>query len=225
MASKTYCWALIDAIHEEMSRDETVVLLGEDVAEAGGAFGASRTLLESFGPRRVRDTPISEEIIVGLGVGAAMTGKRPIVEIMFMDFLGLCLDQIFNQAAKTHYIYSGAFKMPLVIRTSTAVEMGIGPHHSQLLESWLGHVPGLKVVIPSTPHDAKGLLKSAIRCDDPVVFLQPASRGGEMGDVPDEETLIPLGKATVTKEGADVFTTSAPSFFGSIRRSALSALG
>ncbi|MEX0405931.1 alpha-ketoacid dehydrogenase subunit beta [Aquibium sp. LZ166] len=204
MASKTYCWALIDAIHEEMSRDETVVLLGEDVAEAGGAFGASRTLLESFGPRRVRDTPISEEIIVGLGVGAAMTGKRPIVEIMFMDFLGLCLDQIFNQAAKTHYIYSGAFKMPLVIRTSTAVEMGIGPHHSQLLESWLGHVPGLKVVMPSTPRDAKGLMKAAIRDDNPVVFIEHLAMHRVKEDIEDDDFVIPIGKADVKRKGRDV---------------------
>jgi pyruvate dehydrogenase E1 component beta subunit len=204
MASKTYCWALIDAIHEEMTRDETVVLLGEDVAEAGGAFGASRTLLDSFGPRRVRDTPISEEIIVGLGVGAAMAGKRPIVEIMFMDFLGLCLDQIFNQAAKTHYIYSGAFRMPLVIRTSTAVEMGIGPHHSQLLESWLGHVPGLKVVMPSTPRDAKGLMKAAIRDDNPVVFIEHLAMHRVKEEIEDGDLVIPIGKADVKRKGRDV---------------------
>jgi pyruvate dehydrogenase E1 component beta subunit len=187
-----------------MTRDASVVLLGEDVAEAGGAFGASRTLLDSFGPSRVRDTPISEEIIVGLGVGAAMAGKRPIVEIMFMDFLGLCLDQIFNQAAKTHYIYSGAFRMPLVIRTSTAVEMGIGPHHSQLLESWLAHVPGLKVVMPSTPRDAKGLMKAAIRDDNPVVFIEHLAMHRVKEEIEDGDFVIPIGKADVKRQGRDV---------------------
>jgi len=204
MASKNYCWALIDALREEMERDPATLLIGEDVGAAGGAFGTSRGLLDAFGPLRVRDTPISEEIIVGLGVGAAMTGQRPIVEIMFMDFLGLCLDQIFNQAAKTHYIYNGAFKMPLVIRTSAAVEMGIGPHHSQLLECWVGHVPGLKVVMPSTPRDAKGLMKSAIRDDNPVVFIEHLAMHKVKEDIEDGEVLIPIGKADVKREGRDV---------------------
>ncbi len=204
MAAKNYCWALIDGIREEMERDSSVLLVGEDVGKAGGAFGTSRGLFEAFGPMRVRDTPISEEIIVGLGVGAAMTGQRPIVEIMFMDFLGLCLDQIFNQAAKTHYLYNGAFKMPLVIRTSTAVEMGIGPHHSQLLESWLAHVPGLKVVMPSTPRDAKGLMKSAIRDDNPVVFIEHLAMHRIEEEIEDEEFLIPIGKADVKRSGRDV---------------------
>jgi pyruvate/2-oxoglutarate/acetoin dehydrogenase E1 component len=204
MATKTYCWAIIDAMREEMERDEKVFLIGEDVGPAGGAFGASRGLFDTFGPLRVRDTPISEEIIVGLGVGAAMTGRRPIVEIMFIDFLGLCLDQIANQAAKTHYIYDGLFKMPLVIRTSTAVEMGIGPHHSQLWEAILGHIPGLKVVMPSTPRDAKGLLKSAIRDDNPVVFIEHIAMHRLKEEVEDGELLIPLGKADVKRAGRDV---------------------
>ncbi|WP_442580981.1 alpha-ketoacid dehydrogenase subunit beta [Mesorhizobium sp. ASY16-5R] len=204
MATKTYCWAIIDAMREEMERDEKVFLIGEDVGPAGGAFGASRGLFDTFGPFRVRDTPISEEIIVGLGVGAAMTGRRPIVEIMFIDFLGLCLDQIANQAAKTHYIYDGLFKMPLVIRTSTAVEMGIGPHHSQLWEAILGHIPGLKVVMPSTPRDAKGLLKSAIRDDNPVVFIEHIAMHRLKEEVEDGELLIPLGKADVKRAGRDV---------------------
>lgn len=204
MATKTYCWATIDAIREEMERDPDVVILGEDVGAAGGAFGGSRGLLDSFGPQRVRDTPISEEIIVGLGVGAAMTGKRPIVEIMFMDFFGLCLDQIFNQAAKAHYTYNGAFRMPLVIRTSAAVEMGIGPHHSQLLESWVAHVPGLKVVMPATPRDAKGLLKAAIRDDNPVVFIEHLALHRVKEEVEDGELLISLGKADIKRPGSDV---------------------
>jgi pyruvate dehydrogenase E1 component beta subunit len=205
MPTTTYCWALIDAMREEMARDERVFLIGEDVAAAGGAFGATRGLLDAFGPSRVRDTPISEEIIVGLGVGAAMAGRRPIVEIMFMDFLGLCLDQIANQAAKTHYIYDGMFRMPLVVRTSTAVEMGIGPHHSQLWESIVAHVPGLKVVMPSTPRDAKGLLKSAIRDDNPVIFIEHIAMHRMKQDIEDDvDLLIPIGKADIKRPGSDV---------------------
>lgn len=204
MATKTFCWAIIDAMREEMERDDNVFLIGEDVAAAGGSFGATRGLFDKFGPSRVRDTPISEEIIVGLGVGAAMTGRRPIVEIMFIDFLGLCLDQIANQAAKTHYIYDGLFKMPLVIRTSTAVEMGIGPHHSQLWEAIVGHIPGLKVVMPSTPRDAKGLLKAAIRDDNPVIFIEHIALHRIKEEVEDEEFIIPLGKADIKRAGRDV---------------------
>jgi acetoin:2,6-dichlorophenolindophenol oxidoreductase subunit beta len=205
MAVKTYCWALIDAIREEMERDRNVFLIGEDVGAAGGAFGGSRGLFEAFGPMRVRDTPISEEIIVGLGVGAAMAGKRPIVEVMFMDFLGLCLDQIANQAAKTRYLYRGALPMPLVVRTLVAAEMGIGPHHSQSLEAWVGHVPGLKVVMPSTPRDAKGLLKAAIRDDGPVVFVEHLALHRMKEEVPDDEdALVPIGVADVKRTGRDV---------------------
>lgn len=205
MTSRNYCWAIVDAMREEMERDPNVFLVGEDVGAAGGAFGASRGLLKAFGPLRVRDTPISEEVIVGLGVGAAMTGKRPIVEVMFMDFFGLCLDQIANQAAKMHYLYQGMFKMPLVIRTSVAVEMGIGPHHSQSLEAWVGHVPGLKVVMPSTPRDAKGLLKSAIRDDNPVVFIEHLALHRLKEEIEDgEDLLIPIGKADVKRSGRDL---------------------
>lgn len=205
MTSRNYCWAIVDAMREEMERDPNVFLVGEDVAAAGGAFGASRGLLKAFGPLRVRDTPISEEVIVGLGVGAAMTGKRPIVEVMFMDFFGLCLDQIANQAAKMQYLYQGMFKMPLVIRTSVAVEMGIGPHHSQSLEAWVGHVPGLKVVMPSTPRDAKGLLKSAIRDDNPVVFIEHLALHRMKEEIEeDEDLLIPIGKADVKRSGRDL---------------------
>ena len=204
MAMKSYCWAIIDAMHEEMQRDPNVFLIGEDVAAAGGAFGASRGLLNTFGALRVRDTPISEEIIVGLAVGAAMTGKRPIVEIMFMDFFGLCLDQIMNQAAKMHYLYNGAFKVPLVLRTSVAVEMGIGPHHSQSLEAFVGHVPGLKVVMPSTPRDAKGLLKAAIRDDNPVIFIEHLALHKMKEELSeDPEFVLPIGKADVKRAGRD----------------------
>lgn len=205
MTSKTYCWAIVDAMREEMERDQNVFLIGEDVGAAGGAFGASRGLQKAFGPLRVRDTPISEEIIVGLAVGAAMTGKRPVVEIMFMDFFGLCLDQIANQAAKMHYLYNGAFTMPMVIRTTVAVEMGIGPHHSQMLEAWVGHIPGLKVVMPTTPRDAKGLLKTAIRDNNPVIFIEHLGLHKMKEDLDDaEEILIPIGKADIKRPGKDV---------------------
>ncbi len=205
MTSKTYCWAIVDAVREEMERDANVFVVGEDVGAAGGAFGATRGLHQAFGPLRVRDTPISEEIIVGLAVGAAMTGKRPVVEIMFMDFFGLCLDQIANQAAKMHYLYNGAFQMPLVIRTTVAAEMGIGPHHSQALEAWVGHVPGLKVVMPTTPRDAKGLLKAAIRDNNPVIFIEHLALHRMKEDIADdEELLIPLGKAHVRRAGSDL---------------------
>jgi len=205
MTIKTYCWAIVDAMREEMERDHNVFLIGEDVAAAGGAFGASRGLHQAFGPLRVRDTPISEEVIVGLAVGSAMTGKRPIAEIMFMDFFGLCLDQIANQAAKMHYLYNGAFQVPMVIRTSVAVEMGIGPHHSQSLESWVGHIPGLKVVMPTTPRDAKGLLKSAIRDNNPVIFIEHLALHKMREEIDDaEEVLIPIGKADVKRVGRDL---------------------
>jgi len=202
MSTRNYCWSIIDAIREEMERDQNVFLIGEDVAAAGGAFGGSRGLLDAFGPLRVRDTPISEEVIVGLGVGAAMAGKRPIVEVMFMDFLGLCLDQIANQAAKAHYLYAGMFRVPMVIRTLVASEMGIGPHHSQSLEAWVGHVPGLKVVMPATPADAKGLMKSAIRDDNPVVFIEHLAMHRHKDDVPDgEAALVPIGSACIRRPG------------------------
>jgi pyruvate dehydrogenase E1 component beta subunit len=210
MATKNYCWSIIDAMREEMQRDSNVFLIGEDVAAAGGAFGASRGLLDAFGPLRVRDTPISEEVIVGLAVGAAMAGKRPIVEIMFMDFFGLCLDQIMNQAAKMHYLYNGAFKVPLVLRTSVAVEMGIGPHHSQSLEALVGHVPGLKVVMPSSPRDAKGLLKAAIRDDNPVIFIEHLALHKMKEEVSeDPEFVLPIGKAEIKREGRDVTVIAA----------------
>ena len=197
-------------MREEMERDRNVFLIGEDVAAAGGAFGASRGLRDTFGPLRVRDTPISEEVIVGLAVGAAMTGKRPIAEIMFMDFVGLCLDQIMNQAAKMHYLSNGLFKVPLVIRTSVAVEMGIGPHHSQSLEAIVGHVPGLKVVMPATPRDAKGLLKSSIRDDNPVIFIEHLALHKMKEEIEDDvDLLIPLGKADIKRAGRDVTVVAA----------------
>ncbi len=204
MKSLNYCWGIIEAMQEEMERDESIFLAGEDVAKTGGPFGASRGLLDQFGPKRVKDTPISENTIVGLAVGAAATGLRPIVEIMFMDFYGLCLDQIFNQAAKMRYIFAGAFKMPIVIRSLVGGEMGTGPHHSQSMEAWVAHVPGLKVVMPTTSYDVKGLLKSSIRDDNPVIFIEHLALYRTKAEIPDEEYTIPIGLADVKREGKDV---------------------
>ena len=204
MKTINYTWAVNEAIREEMERDETVFIAGEDVAKIGGPFGASRGLLEKFGTKRVKDTPISENTIVGLAVGAAATGLRPIVEVMFMDFFGLCLDQVYNQAAKMRYIFSGAFKMPLVIRTLVGAESNIGPQHSQSMEAWLAHVPGLKVVMPSTVYDVKGLLKSAIRDDNPVVFIEHLAHYRIKGEIPEGDYTLPIGVADVKRSGKDV---------------------
>jgi pyruvate dehydrogenase E1 component beta subunit len=204
MKQLNYCWAIIEAMHEEMERDPAVILAGIDVAKNGGAFGASRGLLEAFGPKRVRDTPISENTIVGLGTGAALAGLRPIVEIMYIDFLGLCLDQLYNHAAKLHYMTGGTMKVPLVVRTLVGSEMGTGPQHSQSMEAWVAHVPGLKVLMPTTPYDVKGLLKSAIRDDNPVVFIEHLSLYREKAEVPEEEYTLPIGVADVKRAGGDL---------------------
>lgn len=204
MKTINYTWAINEAIMEEMERDETVFIAGEDVAKIGGPFGATRGLLEKFGTKRVKDTPISENTIVGLAVGAAATGMRPIVEVMFMDFFGLCLDQVYNQAAKMRYIFAGAFKMPIVIRTLVGAETNIGPQHSQSMEAWLAHVPGLKVIMPSTVYDVKGLLKAAVRDDNPVVFIEHLAHYRIKGDIPEEEYTLPIGVADIKRSGRDV---------------------
>jgi len=173
MPETRYVKAIADAIAEEMARDERVILLGEDVGAPGGTFGATRGLQQQFGAERVRDTPISETAIVGAAVGAAANGLRPIVEIMFMDFIGTCWDQVVNQMAKMRYMFGGQVKLPVVLRTHVGAGLNAGAQHSGSLEAWAVHVPGLKVVIPSTPSDAKGLLTSAIEDPDTVVFLEP----------------------------------------------------
>jgi pyruvate/2-oxoglutarate/acetoin dehydrogenase E1 component len=170
--SVTYRESLYEALREEMERDASVILMGEDIVHAGGAFGVAGDLWSRFGPQRVIQTPISENSFVGTAVGAAMTGLRPVVEIMFMDFITLAMDQIVNHAAKIHYMYAGQYNVPLVIRTPAGAGRGYGASHSQSLESWFLHVPGLKVVAPSDPADAKALLKSAIRDDNPVLFIE-----------------------------------------------------
>lgn len=196
--------AVLEALSEEMERDPRVVLIGEDVGAAGGVFGQTRGLLERFGPARVIDTPISESAIVGLSVGAAMAGLRPVVEIMFGDFITLGMDQLVNQAAKLHWMSQGQFRVPLVLRTSVGSGSSTGPQHSQALHAWLAHVPGLKVVFPSTAADAKALMKAAVRDDNPVIFFEDRASYGVKGPVPTGELLAPIGRAAVLRPGRDV---------------------
>jgi 2-oxoisovalerate dehydrogenase E1 component len=202
---KTFVEALGEALWQEMERDESVVLIGEDVGKRGGAFQVSAGMLEHFGPGRVRDTPISEAAIIGCGVGAALQGLRPVTEIMFSDFCTVAMDQIANQAAKMRYMFGGQVSVPMVIRaTSGCAGRARGAQHSQSLEAWFMHTPGLKVVCPSTPAEAKGLLTAAIRDADPVVFLEHKGLLQDTGPVPEGEYVIPLGKAAVKREGTDV---------------------
>src|SRR5437773_8224600 len=200
----TFAQAVNEALSEEMRRDERVLLIGEDIAEAGTPFKVLSGLVEEFGPERVLDSPISEAGITGLGVGAAITGLRPVVDIMFGDFLTLVMDQLANQAAKTHYMSGGNLRVPLVLRTTLGATRRSAAQHSQSLQAWVAHIPGLKVVLPSTPYDAKGLLKSAIRDDNPVVFIEDKMDYRVTGDVPDGEYTIPLGIADVKRAGEDV---------------------
>jgi acetoin:2,6-dichlorophenolindophenol oxidoreductase subunit beta len=197
--------AIKEAIAEEMRRDPTVILMGEDVAEAGTTFKVLVGLVDEFGKDRVIDTPISEAGFTGLGVGAAMTGLRPIVDIMFGDFLTIIMDQVANQAAKIHYMSGGKWKVPLVIRATMGATRRSAAQHSQSLHAWPSHIPGLKVVVPSTPYDAKGLFKAAVRDDNPVViFEHKISYRKVKGPVPEEEYVIPLGVADVKRRGRDI---------------------
>jgi len=205
MRKITYREALREALIEEMRRDPTVFLLGEDIGKFwGGAFKVTEGLAEEFGDERVRDTPISESAIIGTGVGAAITGMRPVAEIMFGDLTALAMDQIANQAAKICYMFGGQAKCPLVIRTPFGAGVNIASHHSQSLEAWFMHVPGLFVAMPSTPYDAKGLLKTAIRGNNPVFFCEHKLLYPTVGEVPEEEYTVPFGVADVKREGSDV---------------------
>ena len=204
MREITYRDAVREAMCEEMRRDENVYLMGEDIGVYCGAFGVSKGMLEEFGPERIRETPISEAAFVGAGVGSAITGMRPIVELMFSDFMTVCYDQIINQAAKMHYMFAGKVNVPMVIRTPAGGGTGAAAQHSQSLEQMYCHVPGLKVVVPSTPYDAKGLLKTAIRDNNTVIFLEQKRLYKEKGMIPDEDYTIPLGKADIKREGRDV---------------------
>jgi pyruvate/2-oxoglutarate/acetoin dehydrogenase E1 component len=204
MREITYREALREGLREEMQRDESVFLLGEDIAEFGGSYKVTQGLFEEFGPDRVRNTPISEAAIAGASLGAALLGMRPVAEYMYIDFSTLAIDQIVNQIAKVRYMFGGKAKAALVIRTQGGAGRSSGPHHAQSLEAWFCHIPGLKVVMPSTPYDVKGLIKSSIRDDDPIIFIEHKLLYNEKGSVPDEEYLIPIGKADIKREGKDV---------------------
>ncbi len=204
MALITYKEAVKQAMQEEMRRDESVFLMGEDVGIYGGAFGVSLGMLDEFGEERVRDTPISEAVIAGAAAGAAVTGMRPIAEIMFSDFITIAMDSLVNQAAKMRYMFGGKARVPMVLRMPGGSGTGAAAQHSQSLEAWLVHVPGLKVVMPSTPYDAKGLLKTAIRDDNPVVFIETKTVYNRKGEVPEEDYTIPFGVADVKRVGKDV---------------------
>jgi acetoin:2,6-dichlorophenolindophenol oxidoreductase subunit beta len=200
----TFAQAVREALAEEMRRDSRVCIFGEDVAEAGTPFKVLSGLVEEFGAERVLDTPISEAGFTGMGVGAAMTGLRPVVDIMFGDFLTLTMDQMVNQAAKVHYMSGGTWKVPMVLRTTLGATRRSAAQHSQSLHAWLSHVPGLKVVMPSTPYDAKGLLKTAIRDENPVVFFEDKMMFKLKGPVPAEEYTIPFGVADIKRAGEDI---------------------
>lgn len=203
MREITYAQAIKEAMCQEMRRDENVFLMGEDVGKYGGAFGVSVGMFEEFGPMRVKDTPISEAVIAGAATGAAVTGMRPIAEIMFSDFITISMDQLVNQAAKMRYMFGGKARVPMVLRAPAGSGTGAAAQHSQSPEAWFCNAPGLKVVIPSTPADAKGLLTAAIRDDNPVLFLEQKLLYRTKGDVPEGEYVVPLGEAKVHREGTD----------------------
>jgi len=204
MSNMTFAQAIKDAHVVEMERDPNIYVAGEDVGVFGGCFGVTAGLLDQFGDKRVKDTPITESAIVGTAVGAASTGLRPIIELMFVDFIGVALDQLYNQAGKMKYMFGGKAKIPLVMRTACGAGIGAAAQHSQCLEALFMHLPGLKVVMPSTPYDAKGLLIEAIRDDNPVVFLEHKMLYALEGDVPEGEYAIPFGQADIKREGKDV---------------------
>ena len=200
----TFSQAVNEALAEEMRREKTVFIIGEDVAEAGTPFKVLSGLVEEFGTERVLDSPISESGFTGIGVGTAMTGMRPVVDIMFGDFMTITMDQIVNQAAKIHYMSGGKLKVPMVVRTNLGASRRSAAQHSQSLHVWLSHIPGLKVVLPSTPYDAKGLLKTAIRDDNPVVIFEDKMMFQDKGSVPEDDYTIPFGVADIKKEGTDI---------------------
>ncbi len=204
MAKKTYMQALNDALRDEMERDPNVLIFGEDVGQFGGCFGVTKGLFEKFGERRVRDTPITESAIIGAATGAAAVGLRPVCELMFVDFVGVAMDQLFNQAAKMRYMFGGKTTIPMVVRAPQGAGQGAAAQHSQSLEAWFMHVPGLKVAMPATPTDAYGLLLTAIRDDNPVVFLEHKVLYGVEDEFPDNPGPIPFGKANICREGTDV---------------------
>jgi pyruvate/2-oxoglutarate/acetoin dehydrogenase E1 component len=208
MREITYADALLEALAEEMRRDERVFIMGEDVGRFGMVYVSRPQLWEKFGDERVRDAPISENAIVGFALGAAITGMRPVADIMFCDLMALAMDQLVNQAAKIRYMFGGEIKVPLVINTSLGGLRSAAAQHSQHLEAWFTHVPGFKVIVPSTPYDVKGMLKSSIRDDGPVIFCEHQQLMHTRGPVPEEEYLIPFGKADIKREGKDLTVVS-----------------
>jgi acetoin:2,6-dichlorophenolindophenol oxidoreductase subunit beta len=219
MAEMTYSEALNLALREEMGRDPAVFVMGEDVAvwgDRGGVFGVTRGLAEEFGLERVRDTPINEEAIVGVAVGAALTGMRPVVEIMYADFLTLTMEPLVNQAAKLRYMFGGQARVPLVVRTNLGASGGKAAQHSQSLETWIMHVPGLKVAMPSTPADARALLRTAIRDDNPVVFFEHKLLYFQRGEVPEQEERLEFGHAAVRREGRHATVVAAQAMLGKV---------
>jgi len=219
MAVTRYMEALNQALVSEMERDPSVFIAGEDVA-SGGVFAVTQGILEKFGGRRIRNTPISESAVIGLGIGAALTGLRPVVEIMFMDFIACCMDQIVNQAAKMKYMFGGKMSVPMVVRTPAGAGLGAGPQHSQCLEVLFAHIPGLKVVMPSTPYDAKGLMISSIRDDNPVLFVENKMLYRVKGEVPEESYAIPIGKADVKRTGKDITIVATSHMVGTALKAA-----
>lgn len=207
--TRTFVQAINEALDLLLATDPRVFLLGEDIGRMGGDFGATRGLFDKYGAERVRDTPLSEAAIIGASVGAAMVGMRPVPEIMFADFLGTCYDQIVNNAAKVRYMFDGQFSAPITVRTACGGGFGGGPHHSQSVEGWFMNVPGLVIVAPSTPADAKGLLISSVENDDPVLFLEHKSLYRIKGNVPEGRYTVPLRKATVARSGRDVTIVAA----------------
>jgi pyruvate/2-oxoglutarate/acetoin dehydrogenase E1 component len=204
MREITFSQATLEAMAEEMRNDDSVFVMGEDIARQGGIFGQFKGLPDEFGYDRVRDTPISETAIMGAGVGAALAGMRPVVDMHFADFVGVCMDEVFNQMAKVRYMFGGQCKVPVVVRAPDGLTNGGAAQHSQSVEAWFMHIPGIKVVAPSNPADAKGLLKAAIRDDNPVFYFENKILYREKGLVPDGELIVPIGKANVAKEGKDV---------------------
>lgn len=211
--------ALREAMIEEMRKDERIFLMGEEVAEYNGAYKVSQGMLDEFGPKRVIDTPISELGFAGIGVGAAMNGLRPIIEFMTFNFSLVAIDQVINSAAKMYHMSGGQFNIPIVFRGPTASAGQLAAQHSQAFENWYANCPGLKVVVPSNPYDAKGLLKAAIRDDDPVIFMESEQMYGDVGEVPEGEYIIPIGKADIKREGSDVTIVS----FGKITKAVFKA--
>lgn len=204
MREITFSQATLEATAEEMSRDESIFVMGEDIARQGGIFGQFKGLPQQFGFDRIRDTPISETAIMGAGIGAALAGMRPVVDMHFADFMGVCMDEIFNQMAKIRYMFGGQCKVPVVVRAPDGLTSGGAAQHSQSIEAWFMHIPGIKVVVPSNAADAKGLLKAAIRDDNPVIYFENKILYREKGPVPEGDFIVPIGKANVAKEGKDV---------------------